>query len=364
MFRTGSIGDWLVCLPALYAIRKRWASAELNLLTNAPLPGNPHVSEIIPGGSLYDRAVEYRSHPLLLPLELIRLRVKLCVGRDDILFCMRGYGSSGARRRRDLRTFRLMGFRRVLSCRNRFWHAVKGPDEPREPEWERLLAIARNAGAGVEMPRCVYPVRDEDARTISELLPLRSRRPRVAFCPLSKMPAKVWPLEHSVQILSRLIGAGAEVLLIGGPHDRRALDAMVASIPANARDALFNLAGMATVSESAAAMATCDCYFGVDSGPMHMAGVLGLPCVAVFSARDFGNRWMPYGTDHVVLRREVACAGCREDRCPVEGHPCMRQIGVEAAWEALKAKLYSPAVACPRTSGDHEDTVRGSNSEE
>ena len=39
IFRRGSIGDSIVSLPALLAIRKRYPEAELRILTNAPVMG-------------------------------------------------------------------------------------------------------------------------------------------------------------------------------------------------------------------------------------------------------------------------------------------------------------------------------------
>jgi hypothetical protein len=46
-------------------------------------------------------------------------------------------------------------------------------------------------------------------------------------------------------------------------------------------------------------------------------------------------RWRPWRVPHVLLYREVPCAGCRARVCPVEGHPCLNGVSVEEVVSAV-----------------------------
>ena len=64
-----------------------------------------------------------------------------------------------------------------------------------------------------------------------------------------------------------------------------------------------------------AALERCAFYLGNDTGTMHMAVAAGIPCVAVFSSRDFPGNWYPYGNGHVVFRTPIKCEGCFLEKC-------------------------------------------------
>jgi len=48
----------------------------------------------------------------------------------------------------------------------------------------------------------------------------------------------------------------------------------------------LNLCGQLSVRQSAAVLTHARVYLGHDSGPMHLAAAVGIPCVAVFSSRN------------------------------------------------------------------------------
>ena len=54
-----------------------------------------------------------------------------------------------------------------------------------------------------------------------------------------------------------------------------------------------NLCGELSVRESAAVLRSARVFIGHDSGPMHLAAAVGIPCAAIFSARNPPGRWFP-----------------------------------------------------------------------
>lgn len=97
----------------------------------------------------------------------------------------------------------------------------------------------------------------------------------------------------------------------------------------------LDLAGLA------AALAGLDLLVTNDSGPMHLAAALGVPCVALFGPTD-RRRTAPAGgtgAGHVVLDRDLWCSPCFRRRCPLLHHGCMRGIGVDQVAAAVEQRL-------------------------
>jgi ADP-heptose:LPS heptosyltransferase len=84
------------------------------------------------------------------------------------------------------------------------------------------------------------------------------------------------------------------------------------------------------------ALQRCLAYVGNDAGTMHLAGMVGIPCVGLFSARDYPGQWEPYGEGHVILRHETECAGCMRTVCPYDNR-CLDLISVDEAERAVNS---------------------------
>lgn len=105
----------------------------------------------------------------------------------------------------------------------------------------------------------------------------------------------------------------------------------------------LDLAGLA------AAMAELDLLVTNDSGPMHLAAAVGVPCVALFGPTD-RRRTAPAGgagAGHIVLDRDLWCSPCFRRRCPLLHHGCLRGIGVGDVASAVEGRLAPSAEPSP-----------------
>jgi len=98
-------------------------------------------------------------------------------------------------------------------------------------------------------------------------------------------------------------------------------------------------AGALRVRDSAALLERCRLFIGNDTGTMHLAASSGVPCVALFSARDEPGKWEPMGERNVVLRKSVPCAGCMLTSCDERDRLCLRLIEVEEVIDAASSLL-------------------------
>jgi ADP-heptose:LPS heptosyltransferase len=77
-------------------------------------------------------------------------------------------------------------------------------------------------------------------------------------------------------------------------------------------------------------------FFGVDSGPMHMAAAVGVPVIALFGPTD-ERKWGPWGEGHLVISKRLSCYPCKPHKC--HDNFCMKQISVDESLEAVVKKL-------------------------
>ncbi|HKI85274.1 MAG TPA: lipopolysaccharide heptosyltransferase II [Thermoanaerobaculia bacterium] len=92
------------------------------------------------------------------------------------------------------------------------------------------------------------------------------------------------------------------------------------------------------LAQLAGVMAHFDLLITNDSGPMHLAAALGVPCLALFGPTD-PRRTAPAGPEHRVLYTNRWCSPCFRRRCPLLHHACLREIGVARARESALALL-------------------------
>lgn len=122
-----------------------------------------------------------------------------------------------------------------------------------------------------------------------------------------------------------LIAGPKEVLLAVGIHEGSGRIAPVVGPE-------LDLGALAGVLSQLAALVTND------SGPMHLAAAVGVPCVALFGPTD-PRRTAPAGEGHRVFWSGRWCAPCFRRRCPLLHHGCMKDHQVGAVAAAVAAVL-------------------------
>jgi len=149
-------------------------------------------------------------------------------------------------------------------------------------------------------------------------------------------PAKEWPVARYAALIDRLAEHhGVECVLVGAPNERPRCE-MVAS--ATQRGALV-AAGHTSVGQAVALLALCDGFAGNDSGAMHIASALGIPTVGIFASTN-PQRTGPLGPRAQALYHRIKCSPCLERTCRFGHYDCLKQVTpqeVEAALAELGA---------------------------
>jgi len=80
-----------------------------------------------------------------------------------------------------------------------------------------------------------------------------------------------------------------------------------------------------------------------DTGPMHLADVLGTRVIAIFGPTDPARTVIPGATR--VVRKDVSCGPCYERECPMGHHRCMTEISVDEVYTAAVGLLQEVAAS-------------------
>ena len=84
-------------------------------------------------------------------------------------------------------------------------------------------------------------------------------------------------------------------------------------------------ASRVSVRQMAALINEVDIFVGPDSGPMHIAGALGIPSIVAFGAIPPQARINHYPSHTYVRAKDMSCLGCWYSRCGY-GFKCMKEI--------------------------------------
>jgi heptosyltransferase III len=151
----------------------------------------------------------------------------------------------------------------------------------------------------------------------------------------SKMQSKRWDLDNYKNIVRLLIiEMNIFPVLVGGSEDIESAEYLLDDWKIG-----VSACGKLSVRAAACCMTNCIFYLGNDTGTMHLAVAAGIPCVAIFSARDVPGKWYPYGQGHFVHRVPVECEGCMLYECFEQKRKCLTLITPEAVLESCREIL-------------------------
>lgn len=129
----------------------------------------------------------------------------------------------------------------------------------------------------------------------SAKMPAAAQRQLVIIHPGSGSRRKNWPAGKFARVAS-ILTQDYEVALLCGPADELAVQEVADEI-----DKPIPVYRGMTLRQLAAVLSSCTAYLGNDSGVTHLAGLLGVPTVALFGPTDPAV-WGPRGRRVTILR--------------------------------------------------------------
>lgn len=322
------LGDLVMSLPALRAIRSAFPDAYLAVLVKKTL------ASFFDGASWLDEAIPYSvGRGLSGFMDRRRIIGQIRQRKFDlgVLFpnsfeSALWLAMAGIKRR--------AGF--VADARGALLTLKASPppglsDRHQANHWLTMLRETRVAESTRD-----FPLEDDLAikidvhgphreRMLNWLLANRKRvgSPIFAIAPAAAYgPAKEWPAARYAALIDLLARRDdAEVVLVGAPSERAKCD----EVAATSKSGALVAAGATNIGELIALLSLCDGFIGNDSGCAHIAGALQLPAVVIFGSTN-PERTRPLGSKTRVVYHKLECSPCLARTCRFGHYNCLTQI--------------------------------------
>ena len=351
VIRLDLLGDLVLSLPAVHALKATYPHAKLTVLA---LPYAAGLLELAPE---VDAVLTYDVNRVRRPADVLSARCwreffalvgrlrhtkfDLCLSLHGPFACVLAWLSGCPRRY----GYRSEGYPLLLT------HTLPGGRyDVRQHEVLYSLRLAEMAGAatglaqrlgGAQTPKLSVPLAEQ--RRMRHLLAeweIRADNLLVVVHPgASNGSAKRWSPAYWGSLTSRLHDElGAAVVISGTPAEAVIVQEVV-------RHCTFKpviLAGQTTIPQLGALLKRADLLLSSDSGPAHMAAALGTPQITLFGPTDPAV-YAPINPKAMVVRHDLPCSPCYNARTTAEcrfGHVnCMRLLEPDEVYQACMRVL-------------------------
>ena len=210
----------------------------------------------------------------------------------------------------------------------------------RADEHIRLAVGSEMSGQSAvsELPRLSGRLSDDLQEKLNSLpRPLIALAPGGAHDTASGNPLRLrrWPLESYAALAGRLIARHQGVIVTGSSSDQVASAAF-------RHLQVSNLIGKTSLTDLLALYGQCDAVVTHDSGPLHVAIAAGVPVVALFGPTNPAEFLPVNARIHVLWGgKQWACSPCYDGKtyAPCSDNACLRSITVDTVLKTLDGAL-------------------------
>ncbi len=296
----GQLGDVVLSLPALDAIRRKFPRARITVAVGKSAASVVEMSGYANHALPVDRVALRDGAKPLSVLRIARLVKEVRRAKFDFVIDLHSLSEtnllgylSGAKmrlysRRRGRSLDFLSNFRPLPPFEDQKKHAV-----------ERYLdAIAPLGVVNVErVPR--LRTRLEDDRAVEQLFKkekIKADAPLIGFYPGAGHPSRRWPLERFAEVADALErNDGIRALLFAGPEERELVREMRESFPRST--VIFD---RLNIPQLASALTRLSVFVSNNTGPMHIAAAVGTPVVMLLG-QPTSDGFTPVGDRHRIV---------------------------------------------------------------
>jgi len=365
--RLDSLGDVLMCTPAMRALRNALPGRRLTLLASpsgaAAAPFIPEIDDVIVHAApwIKDGAASAAddagpTQPCQADLALVET---LAARAFDAAVIFTTYTQSALPA---ALLCHLAGIPlRLAHCRENPYRLLSDwmPDpEPARTvrhEVQRQLDLVKRIGCTpVDLGLSFVPRAADHPAAVACLrgAGVDPDRPWVLLHPGASAASRRYPTGHWAEVVKLLKASTALPLVLGGGTAEIAL---VDEIRQRCGVPTHSLAGRLGLGELGAALRLAAVAVTNNSGPAHIAAAVGTPLVDLYALTN--PQHTPWGTRSRVLFHDVPCRFCFKSVCP-EGHQaCLAGVAPQRVVDAVTSLLGRPAPpACSPVAGLAEPT--------
>ncbi|MBU1869059.1 MAG: glycosyltransferase family 9 protein [Candidatus Omnitrophica bacterium] len=323
--RIDRIGDIIVSMPALKALKQVFPEARISLLVsrqNEPLAKCiPYVDEVLVYEGLFKTSAKLQKKGFDLAVDLMmdytlktalltafirsRFRAGFDIGGRGILFSLR-FKPRAVKSHMSRHIFDLINF--IAAART-------GGSLTQEAVYRPLDISDENRSFAINTLK-------ENGITLSEFI--------VCMHPGGKFPSQRWPAESFARLADILIADYKARIIFIGSKDDEPLIKRIASLMKQGPAQAIGL----PLDKTAGLISQAKLFIGNNSGLLHIACCLNVPTVSTLGPTD-PYLWRPEGDNNIVVTKSLPCSPCSRPVCADNG--CLRLITVGDMLEAVKS---------------------------
>lgn len=372
----GSLGDVCMAAPFLSVLRQRYPRAKISLLSSiaalevytgsrdidtvVPNPLEPHVGRMLSAqevspesllkdihglsamlaGEKYDLAVNLQILPMSATL------ARLSGARETIGMTLSGDGMPVIRG--NLWAPYLFGVSANLMRKYNPLHRT---------EIFRLMVDEEQRFT----PRPTVSISPDAVRSVQQFLDrggVGDHELLIGLNPMASTPIRQWPyFDQLARMLRNRLGA--RVMIFGSKAEDHEVEAIVRRSGTGVIKATHF-----TLQELMAAVSGCDLFISNDTGPMHLACLLGRKVIGLFGPTGY-REVGPWLTKFHLLQSSV-CRGCFRQKCARPAEFCMNRISVDEVYGLVESELQGKpyrhvnrdTLLYPAVEGVHPDEAK------
>jgi heptosyltransferase II len=327
---TNWVGDAVMTLPALEAVKENFPSASITVLAK------PWVQPIFSKHPAVDRILTFRKgegaftglSEMIRAIWLIRkerfdLAILFQNAFEAALLAYMGGVKYRIGYRTDGRGFLLT-------------HGIMPSDEVLKIHQSAYyLAILKGMGWKIKSHNPIIHISREDKDSAGRILDREGIMELDLLVGLGPGAifggAKRWPPDRFAEIGDRAVEEwGAKILIFGSGKEKEICSQVCSSMGHQS----VNLCGRTSLNVVMGLISRCLFFVTNDSGLMHIASALSVHTVAIFGSTDHVATG-PQGPKTRIVKHEIECAPCLKRECPTD-HRCMLSIGSDEVWETME----------------------------
>lgn len=311
VLRLGSLGDIILTLPTVAALRRAWPDARLTYWVKEEFadlvrhdPALTHIRVLERDGrrieDLISMSAELEDADLIVDLHAnLRTRVLTFRQRSHVL--------------------RTPSYRLTRSFQVRArWLARKPPPTV----LERHASVLARLGIAPDGPPRMHAGPEAERWARDYVSTFTGPGPLVAMIPGAAHATKRWPERHWIDLHRQLREAGMRTVYFGLEDDRKRVPTLAAKVALDdgARWCIERLPRVAAL------LSHCVTAVAGDTGLMHLATARGVRVVAMYGSTAPELGFPPSGAGHAVLCRHEPCQPCTihgRANCPKRHFRCM-----------------------------------------
>jgi ADP-heptose:LPS heptosyltransferase len=298
----GQLGDVVLSLPALRAIREKFAQARITVAVGKACAPVVDLSGYADATIVVDRVALRDGWKALSVFRIVRIVKEVRRAQFDFVIDLHSLSETNLLGFLSGAPKRLYARRpgRSLDLLANFHPKPPVEDyRPTKHAIDRYLDVIIPLGIkdAPRIPR--LKTRAEDDAAIEQMLKKEKANmnaPLVGLFPGAGHPDRRWPLARFVELAERLVrNDGVRVILFAGPEEREMVKEMRAVFPRTT--IIFD---RLSIPQLAAALARLSVFVSNDTGPMHIATAVGTSVVALLD-RPTPNSFVPIEERHRVI---------------------------------------------------------------